>query len=73
MEKSKHPLKAYRERCKPPMTQDELAQALGVTKAAVSRWETGERFPERQFWQRIHEVTGISLKQLSEAARSEAA
>lgn len=62
-----HPLKAYRERQTPPLTQDALATALGVTKATVCRWERGERFPDRQFWSRIRDVTGLGPEALSTA------
>jgi len=30
------------------LTQDELAQAIGVTRAAISRWEAGTRQPSRR-------------------------
>jgi transcriptional regulator with XRE-family HTH domain len=38
---------------------------LGVTKATISRWESGERFPDREFWPRIKETTGIGIEELA--------
>lgn len=55
-----HPLKAFRESQDPPLTQDELAARLGVTKAAVSRWETGRRSPDVELLSIIEEKTGIA-------------
>lgn len=58
----KHPLRAFRESQDPPLTQDDLAARLGVTKASVSRWETGERKPEVDLLSVIEEKTGIAPK-----------
>lgn len=60
-----HPLKAFRESRTPRLTQEELAQMLGVTKTSISRWEAGERFPERELWPRIKEVTGVEPNDLA--------
>jgi transcriptional regulator with XRE-family HTH domain len=59
-----HPLKAYRERQSPPLSQDELATLLGVSKASISRWETGERKPELELLPGIREKTGILPEQM---------
>jgi transcriptional regulator with XRE-family HTH domain len=59
-----HPLKAYRERQDPPLTQDQLADLLGVSKAVVSRWEAGERQPGVGIIPTITEKTGISAREL---------
>lgn len=59
-----HPLKAYRERQEPPLTQERLAGLLGVSKAAVSRWEAGERKPEETILPTITERTGIPAREL---------
>lgn len=59
-----HPLRAYRERQDPPLTQDALAELLGVSKAAVSRWESGIRKPDETACRVIREKTGISVRKL---------
>lgn len=65
---SQHPLAAFRQSQQPPLSQSDLARKLDVTRATISRWEKGERFPERDLWARIKEVTGLSASDLSEAA-----
>lgn len=54
-----HPLKSYRESQSPPLSQEQMAALLGVSKASVSRWETGERKPEQALVPRISAKTGI--------------
>jgi transcriptional regulator with XRE-family HTH domain len=61
-----HPLRRFRENQTPPLNQEQLAGLLGVTKATISRWESGERFPDREHWPLIREVTGIGTDELSE-------
>lgn len=61
---SLHPLRAYRERQDPPLTQEQLAGQLGVSKASVSRWETGERKPEQELVPVISRKTGIPPEEL---------
>lgn len=55
-----HPLRAYREKQSPPLTQEQLAEQLGTSKASVSRWETGERKPEPEELLNIAAKTGIA-------------
>lgn len=59
-----HPLKAFREKQEPPLTQQALAALLGVSKAAISRWETRERQPEQELLPVISEKTGIPISEL---------
>jgi len=61
-----HPLRRFRETHEPPLSQEDLARLFGVTKATVSRWESGERFPDREFWPVIKETTGIATDELAE-------
>jgi transcriptional regulator with XRE-family HTH domain len=59
-----HPLQAFREKQDPPLNQRELADLLGVSTAAVSRWEAGERKPELELLPVIAEKTGIAPAEL---------
>jgi len=44
-------------------TQAKLAEAAGITQAAISRYVTGDRFPDREMAQKIDIATegGVSL------------
>lgn len=53
----KHPLTLYRER--EGLGVREFARLLGVSSAAVSRWESGKRSPEPAYVRSISQKTGI--------------
>jgi transcriptional regulator with XRE-family HTH domain len=59
-----HPLRAYRERQDPPINRRQLADLLGVSTAAVSRWEAGERKPDEDVLPLIVAKTGIPAAEL---------
>lgn len=59
-----HPLRAYRERQNPRLTQKQLADRLGVKKATVSRWETGARKLDETKLTEVAEATGIAPSDL---------
>lgn len=59
-----HPLKAYRERQAPPLTQNQLAELLGVSTATISRWETGIRKVDPDLLPSVAEKTGIAPVEL---------
>lgn len=46
------------------MTQDELASSLGVTKASVSKWETGLSYPDILMLPRLAAFFNISIDEL---------
>ena len=46
------------------MTQQELADRLGVTNKAISKWETGEAFPETGQLVPLSDIFGISVDDL---------
>lgn len=48
------------------MTQEELAQAAGTTKSAISYYELGRRTPRIGQLQAISQVLGLSLQELVE-------
>lgn len=55
-----HPLRVFRERHDPPLSQEELAKLIGINRVAVTRWESGARQPPICRLAKIKEVTGIS-------------
>lgn len=46
------------------MTQQQLADALGVAQQSVTRWETGEREPRISTLRRIAAVLGCDVTAL---------
>lgn len=53
------------------MTQAELAQALGVTNKAVSKWETGEAMPETALLLPISRIFGVTVDELLAGRRAD--
>ncbi len=53
------------------MTQAELAEALGVTNKAVSKWETGEAMPETGLLLPLSRIFGVTVDELLEGKRTE--
>jgi transcriptional regulator with XRE-family HTH domain len=51
-----------------PMTQAELAEAVGVTQATLSHYENGKRDVSVATLLRIADVLGVSLQDLTESA-----
>lgn len=46
------------------VTQDELAAYIGVTKASVSKWETGQSYPDITFLPELAAYFSISIDEL---------
>jgi len=46
------------------LTQDELAHFVGVSKASVSKWETGQSYPDITFLPKLAAYFDISLDEL---------
>ena len=51
------------------MTQAELADAVGVSKQAVSNWERGKRFPDVSLIEALTEALGVSAAELIKGER----
>lgn len=51
-------------RRKKGITQDELASYIGVTKASVSKWETGQSYPDISFLPQLASYFNISIDEL---------
>lgn len=64
MDRNIHPLKAYRERQSPPLSQDQLAALLGVSRVTITRWESGRRKLEGDLLPLVAEKTGIAPAEL---------
>jgi transcriptional regulator with XRE-family HTH domain len=54
-----------------PLTQKEIAERLGVTNKAVSKWETGEGYPEITILPALAEILGVTVDELLKGERSE--
>lgn len=59
-----HPLTAFRERHDPPLSQQELAGLVNVTRETVNRWESGARKIEEAKLPIVCEKTGIDWREL---------
>ena len=57
-------LKDHRTRCK--MTQEFVAESLGVSRQAVSKWETGETDPTMSNLVLLAQLYGVILAELLE-------
>ena len=55
-----HPIKAFREKQKPKLSQERLALLLGVARTTVARWETGTRKVDEEKLSIVASHTGIS-------------
>ena len=55
------------------MTQEDLANAIGVTQAAMSRYENDLREPDADTIERIAEALGVTVRFLERASRPTAA
>lgn len=49
------------------VTQDELASRIGVTRQAVSKWETGMTIPDIEILLKLSEIYGISINDILKA------
>ena len=54
----------YRHRKELHLTQDDLARHLGVTKASVSKWETGQSYPDVELLPRIAAYFDVTVDAL---------
>ena len=62
-------LKSHRERCR--MTQEFVAEAVGVSRQAVSKWETGAADPSTANLLALAKLYGVSPEELLHNAQSE--
>ena len=62
-------LKAHRTRCK--MTQEFVAEAIGVSRQAVSKWESGTSDPSTSNLLALAKLYGVSAEDLLREAAGE--
>lgn len=53
------------------LTQEQFAEKLGTTNRSVSRWENGVTLPDISLMQSICRITGVTLSELLNGARTE--
>lgn len=49
------------------ITQDELANRLGVTRQAISKWETGATIPDVELLMKLSELYGVTINDILKA------
>ena len=47
------------------MTQEDIAEAVGVSRQAVAKWESGETIPDLEKCRLMAELFGVSLDDLA--------
>lgn len=57
-------LKYLREKQTPKIYQKELADAIGVSRQAITMWETGQRIPETLTLEKIADFFGVTTDYL---------
>ena len=55
-------ISTLRKKC--DLTQNELAEKLGVSNKAVSRWESGKGYPDISFFPMLSEIFGVTIDYL---------
>lgn len=73
MSDNAHPLAEFRTKHDPRLTQDDLGEKVGVDGMTISRWERGERVPQKRHWPKLTEVTGIPIEKILAASVESAA
>lgn len=53
------------------LTQEDVADRIGVSRQTLSKWETGESVPDLQRGRALAELFGVTLDDLTEYDRSE--
>lgn len=67
-----NPLKMWREGQTPKISQEKLAELVGVKAMTVSRWERGSHLPNKRHWPKIEKTTGLAASQLVQFVKTEA-
>lgn len=57
-ENADHPLKLWRQRQSPPLSQEEFGALVERTAATISRWESRERDPDLDDIAKVEVATG---------------
>ncbi len=47
------------------ITQEQIAEVLGISRQSVSKWETGASYPDTQNLIRLAEILGVTVDELS--------
>ena len=53
------------------LTQEEMADRIGVSKSAIGKWETDGGLPDRDNLKKISEVMNVSVDELHRIIKSE--